>query len=321
MLNLGLMQTQISNMIERTDASFLTRITGYINQRYRNIAKRRPWIDLCRQLTVVENVSNNYIILPSWVSNVIDIHQTDTPVVIALQRYFNFINRHINDYADTGNPFIATPVGRIGLAVLMPSNSVITIVSSSSSDVTQTIRVKGYDSTNLVGATDSIAINGTTPVAGTVSFSSTGGYEPWFSKSGNTVGTISIKSGSTVLATLGPQETDAAYTKWALHPAPSQANNLYVTLKKEIVPLINSEDVPEIRNCEDAIIQGAYAQCLEEKRMFQKAAQAWQHYEDEITQLIQQEPVFQENFQDQLLPEVVRNADDLPYGGTNFGVR
>lgn len=321
MLNLGEIKTQISNMIERPDSAFLTRITGYVNQRYRNIAKRRPWIDLCRQIVVVENSSNNYIILPSWVWNVIDIHQTDTPVVLALQRYFNFINRHINDKSDTGNPFIATPTGRIGINVAMPSDSVITIVSSSTSDITQTVRVKGYDSTNGNNATDSIALNGTTPVAGTVSFESAVGYEPWFSKSANTVGTITIKSGSTVIATLGPTEPEAYYSKWTLHPQPTQANNLYLTVKKNIVALVNTEDVPEIRNCEDAIIQGAYAQCLEEKRMFQKAAQAWQHYEDEIAQLIQQEPVFQENFQDQLTPEIVRNADDLPFGGTNFGVR
>lgn len=321
MLNLGEMKTQVANMIERPDAAFLSRIEGYINQRYRNIAKRRPFIDLCRQITIVENVSNNYIILPSWVWNVIDIHQTDTPVVIALQRYFNFINRHINDKSDSGNPFIATPVGRIGVLTPMPSDSVITIVSSSALDVTQSIRVKGYTSANQVNVEDSIALNGITPVAGVISIESQAGYEPWFSKTANTVGTISIKSGATTIAILGPKDTEAAYTKWNLWPQPSQANNLYITVKKNIQQLVNAEDVPEIRNCEDALIQGAYAQSLEEKRQFQKAAQAWQHYEDEITQLIQAEPVFQENFQDQLLPEIVRNADDLPYGGTSFGPR
>ena len=81
MLNLGEIKTQVSNMIERPDASFLTRIEGYVNQRYRNIAKRRPWIDLCRQMTITESTSLNYIILPSYVWGVIDIHQTDTPML------------------------------------------------------------------------------------------------------------------------------------------------------------------------------------------------------------------------------------------------
>ena len=77
--------------------------------------------------------------------------------------------------------------------------------------------------------------------------------------------------------------------------------------------LVNTDDVPEIENIDDALIQGAYAQCLEEKRQFQKAAEAWKHYEEEIQLAIEQEPVFTENFQDQLLPEITRDEIDLPH--------
>lgn len=312
MLNLGDMKTQVSTLIERVDSSFLTRIEGYINQRYRNVEKRRPWIGLCRQISIPQVSGQNYLILPSWVQSVIDIHQTDTPVVMALQRYYNFIHRHIDDKADTGDPFIATPVGRIGIITAMPSSSVITVVSSSASDVTQTIRVRGYSTTGTP-IDESITVTGTTPVAGLITFSSVLGYEPWVTKSADSVGTISIKSGSTVIAYLGPRESETFSMKWLLHPQPNAAHTLFLTVKKHIQKLTQAEDVPEISSIEDALIQGAYAQCLEEKRQFQKAAQIWEHYEQEIELAIQQEPVFQENFQDQLTPEIIRNADDLPY--------
>lgn len=312
MLNFGDIKTQVSNLIERPDAAFLTKIGGYVNQRYMNCAKRRPWIGLCRQITITETVGQNNIILPGWVESVIDIHQTATPVVLALQRYYNFINRHINDKSDSGDPFVATPVGRIGILASLPSSSVITIVSSSASDITQTVRVRGYTAAG-VPVDDSISLNGTTPVPGTITISSLAGYEPFFAKSGDTVGTITIKSGSTTIAVLGPREFEVFYNKWLLWPQPNTANPLYLTVKKKIQLLTQAEDVPEINGIDSALIQGAFASSLEEKRQFQKAAMAWQHYEEEIALAIQQEPVFQENFQDQLMPEVVRNADDLPY--------
>lgn len=312
MLNFGDIKTQVSNMIERPDAAFLTKIGGYVNQRYMNCAKRRPWIGLCRQITITETVGQNYIVLPSWVESVIEIHQTSTPVVVALQRHYNFINRHINDKSDSGDPFVATPVGRIGVLAALPSDSVITTVSSSTSDVSQTVRVRGY---NASGAPvdESIALGGTIAASGSVVFPSLAGYEPFFSKSGDTVGTITIKSGSTTIAILGPREFEVFYNKWLLWPQPNVANPLHLTVKKKIQLLTQAEDVPEITGIDSALIQGAFASSLEEKRQFQKAAMAWQHYEEEIALAIQQEPVFQENFQDQLMPEVVRNADDLPY--------
>lgn len=312
MLNLGDIKTQVSNLIERTDASFLTRIQGYVNQRYRNIAKRRPWMGLCRQITITETVSQNYIILPGWVEQVIDIHQTATPVVLALQRYYNFINRHINDKTDTGDPFVATPVGKIGVNAALPSDGVITIVSSSTSDITQTIRVRGYD-TNGTPIDESITLNGTTNALGLLTFASAAGSEPWFTKSADTVGNITIKRGSTTIAYLGTREFEVFYTKWLLHPQPNTANPLYLTVKKKIQLLTQAEDVPEIHGIDDALIAGAYASCLEEKRQFQKGAQKWAQYEEEINLAIGLEPVFQENFQDQLNPEIVRGADDLPY--------
>lgn len=312
MINFGAIKTQISNQIERPDAAFIVKIGGFVNQRYRNIAKRRPWFGLCRQITITETVGQPYIILPNWVEQVIDVHQTSTPVVLALQRYYNFINKHINDKTDVGDPFNAAPLGKIGILAAMPSDGVVTVVSSSASDITQTVRVRGYDS-NGNPVDESLAVNGTTVVTGTLTLSSLAGYEPWFAKSADTVGVLTIKRSSTVIAYLGPREFEAFYMKWLLHPQPNAANPLYLTVKKKIQLLTQSEDVPEISGIDDALIQGGYAQSLEEKRQFQKAAIAWKHYEDEVELAIGMEPVFQENFVDQMNPSIERGADDLPY--------
>lgn len=312
MLNFDAIKTQIANQIERPDTAFVTKIGGFVNQRYRNIAKRRPWFGLCRQIVITETVGQPYIILPAWVEQVIDIHQTSTPVVVALQRYYNFINRHINDKTDTGDPFTASPIGKIGILASMPSDGVVNVVSSSASDITQTVRVRGYD-VNGNPIDESLTLNGTNVVTGSMTFSSQAGYEPWFTKSADTVGVLTIKRSSTVIAYLGPREFQAFYMKWLLHPQPNTANPLYLTVKKKIQLLTQAEDVPEIDGIDEALITGGYAMALEEKRQFKKAAQKWQDYESEIELAIGLEPVFQENFQDQMNPMIERNADDLPY--------
>lgn len=312
MMTFSEIKQQVVNMIERSDSAFGTRIEGYINQRYRNIAKRRPWFSLCRQITVQQVAGQNYIILPAWVSQVIDVHQTETPIVLALQRYYNFIKGNVDVKSDTGHPTKAMPVGKIGVKAALPAAGVITVVSDDVDDTTQKVRVSGYNA-NGVPIEEQLSLNGTSTVTGAVTFSAEAGLEPWFSKDGDTQGIVTVKRSTTTLAELGPKERRVWYGKWVVHPQPIAANNLYLTVKKNILPMSNTDDSPEIEGIEDAIIQGAYAQCLEEKRQFQKASEAWKHYEQEIDVALSLEPVFAENFQDQMTPDIIRDPIDTHY--------
>ena len=312
MLTRGEIRTEIQNMIERTDSVMQSRINGYMDQRYRNVWKRRPWIGVVRQVEIAQISGQNFLILPSWIKQVIDVHQTQTPVVLALRRYYNWLKQNVNGVSDTGNPLQALPIAKIGILATLPSNGTITIVSGDSSDTSQAVRVRGYDA-NFVPITESISLNGTSSVTGSTTFIANGGYEPWFTKDADTVGVVTISRDGTTIARLGPTERMVMYMKWKLWPEPTTTNNLFLTVKKGIQKLGNDEDTPEIENIDDAIIQGGYAQTLEEKRQFQKAAQAWKRYEHEIELAIDMEPVFTENFQDQLMPLIQRDAIDSPY--------
>ena len=312
MLTKSEIRSQIQNMIERSDSVMQTRIDGYIDQRYRNIWRRRPWIGVVRQVTIAQISGQNFIILPSWIKQVIDVHQTQTPVVLALRRYYNWLKQNIDGASDSGHPLQALPVSKIGILATLPSNGVIAIISDNANDTTQAIRVRGY-SADLVPIEESISANGTSTATGSVTFIATEGYEPWFSKDAVTEGSITISRDGTTIAVLGPKERMASYMKWKLWPEPSTNNNLFLTVKKAVQKLDNDEDTPEIENIEDAIIQCSYAQTLEEKRQIKKDAEAWSKYETEISLAANMEPVFTENFQDQLLPEIQKNPIDQPY--------
>lgn len=308
-MNRGEIRTQVQNLIERSDSTMQTRLNGYISMTWRNICKRRPFISQTRQTTVSTTSAVDYIILPKYVSRVIDVAQQETPMALALTRYYTFLQKYPpSSVPDKDTPTEAHPVGWIGVSTLMPSSSTITVVSSSASDTTQVVRIRGYVSG--VEYTEELTLNGTSTVTSTNTYDSTAGREPSFSKDGDTAGTITIKSGSTTIATLGPEDRTAIYSKWHLFPTPSSSSTLYITYQKEPNPLNNDNDTPEIRGAADAIIKGTYYLALEEKRQFQKAALIKQQFEEEIELLIEQEPRFTENFTDQFVPNIMRSELD-----------
>ncbi len=308
-LSLAEIRSEVQNLIERSDSTMQTRIDGYINQRYRNVYRRRPWYGVCRQLTQAQVSGQNYVILPAWVVQVIDIHQTQTPIVLALRRYYNWLKQNIDATSEQGNPVQALPDSKIGVMAALPDDGTLTVESDNAGDTTQLVRIRGYNSDG-VPVTESVSLNGTTPATSSNSYSSTIGQEPWFSKDADTTGVIIIKRGSTVLARIGPEQRAVHYNKWRLWPEPNSGNNLFFTVKKGIQKLTQSEDTPEIDHIGDALIQGAFAQCLEEKRQFKKAGVAWEHYEEEIDLAIGKEPIMSENAQDQMMPDVQRSDTD-----------
>lgn len=307
-----LIYTQIKQqagiLCERIDSSWLTKVDGWANQRYTDIIERRPWMALLRQIQITCVAGQNYVILPQEVSQVIDVHQLETPIILALRRYYNRLRRDLSTVAGSGSPIELNPMGLIGIKAALPSTGVITVESSSASDSTQKIRIHGFDA-NKLPVTELLTLNGTSAVTSTISLNHTEGYEPQFSKDGVTVGYITVKRSSTTIAEISPRDLTVRYMKWLCNPTPSSATTLYLTFKKKVRKLEFDEDVPEIE-CENAIIRGTFAQALTKKRQFAKAQQEWEGYEAAIGVLESREPKFDENFNDQWFPIVQRETID-----------
>lgn len=303
---------QIGILCDRIDSAYLTKTDGWANQRYDDIIGRRPWMALLRQIQVACTAGQAYVILPQIIDQVIDVHQRETPIIMALRRYYNRLKADLAGVTSSGIPLELNPMGLIGIKAALSSGGVITIVSDSANDITQKVRVHGYDSTTLLPVTELLSINGTTPVSSTVSLSATEGYEPQFSKDSVTAGTVTIKRSGTAIAEIAPRDLSVRYMKWLCNPIPSSATILYVTFKKKVRKLEFDEDVPEI-DCGNAIIRGSYAQALQKKRQFAKAQAEYEGYESAIAVLENQEPKFGENFNDQWFPSVQRDPIDQPF--------
>lgn len=321
MLNFSEIKTQVGNLVERTDSAFLTKIEGWINARYRYIVGLRPWFALLRQSTISTTSGQNYIILPNEVEEIIDIHERTNAIIIALRRYYNNLKRNLDsDLTTQGVPIQANPIGTIGVLAALPSNGTITMSSSSGSDTTQTVRIRGYNA-SLVPVTEAITLNGTSTQTSANTYTATEGYEPKFSKDSDTIGIVTITRGATTIATLSSNERESRYKKFRLFPVPNQTYTLYITWKKRIYKLENSDDTPELE-CDDALIRGAFADALREKRQFGRAASIEGSEENplpgtfaaELKALINREPNFQDNFEEQWMPRIERCEVDMQSG-------
>ena len=327
MLNFAELYSAVQGLIERSDTNLLNKIKDGINAGYRFIWGKRPWYASLRQTTFTGVAGLDYFITNQDVEMVIDISQHQTPILLALQRYAALLSRNVDIITTKGYPSVASPSGEIGIKVALPSDSTITIVSSNNTDSIQTVRIRGY-STGLIPISEMLTLTGTTPVTGSLTFSSQEGYEPRFSKSATTSGIVTISSGSTTIAEIAPDSLEVRYKKWKVWPVFTSSLTMYLTFKKRTYQLINNDDVPELE-CDNALIQYGFAYVLREKRQLTKAQQIMGQVDAngfypagtfmaELDQLIANEPQFSENFNDQLMPVISKEAVDTPSGQTGF---
>lgn len=324
------LKTDVGNLLERTDSQMLSKIGQFLNQGYRYIFNYRPWFSLLRQQTFSSTAGLDYFITGAEVEAVIDLSQRQTPIVLAMQRYYALLNKNFDAMLlTTGNPSIASPMGEVGVIAALAANGTISMVSSSASDTTQNVRITGYDA-NKVPITELVALNGTSTATSTNTFSSAEGFEPRFQKDADTAGVVTITAGSVTLARLSATDRDLRMKKWKVWPAFQNSLTMYMTYKKRILPLVNAEDCPEME-CDNALIMFAYARALQEKRQFAKAKEVYGvkdidgaatpgSFLSELDALIAKEPQFGENFTDQFTPIVERDPIDYPPGQTGFRI-
>lgn len=330
MLIFAELKTAVGQLIEREDSTFATKIEGYLNIIYRGVIKIRPWSALLRQIIVPTISAQDYIITGQEVDQIIDLHQRQTPVILALERYYATLHRHIDNITQNDNPTTAIPMGEVGVSAALASDGTLTFVSSNASDTTQIIRVRGYD-TNKLPIQESITLNGTSAVTSANSYESDEGYEPRFSKDSDTLGIITIQRAAATIAQISTDEREARYKKWRLFPNPSSAIDLHATFKKRTYKLEQAEDTPELE-MDNLLILGAFALSLQEKRQIAKAGRIWGSkdidgsfppgtYGYELDTLIAQEPQFSQNAQDQFLPQINRDPIDTPDGHIGTQIR
>jgi hypothetical protein len=266
MKSFSTMKSNVGSFVMDTSTTMGTLIGVWINNRYRDIVNAYDWEQLYHNQSVTTTANTSAYAFDENTERLIhgvDI-TNDCPINIVTEQ--DFLQNYGDALTDTGTSdtcfLTSSPV-----ASQPASAQTLIVKSSSASDTTQTLLLRGLTSTaNEIY--ESLTLNGTTAVTATNSYTHILGI----SKSAVTTGKIKIyeNDGSTLLAEMSPESTVSRYKILNLYPIPSGAVTIKLRTKRKTLPLSQDYDYPIIDEISDILEIGAQADAWRYKRQFNK---------------------------------------------------
>ena len=257
------LKTNIANEIQDTSTSMKSIIGNYINRRYFQILRAINWKNIRDDYSFSTIAGTQDYILPDDFGKEIYVLDSTNGSELSKVDLQDLVREYPSGISSTGT--VKRYVILEDTVQSQPSSaSTITVVSSSASDTTQTVLIRGISSN--VEITESVTLTGTTNATTTNSFSRIKAI----SKSANTVGKITVTAGSTTIAVLAPKVLESRYKKIRLHYVPTQALTIKMPYIIKPLSLIEDDDYPII-DIADLIEIGATADAWRYKRQFVKA--------------------------------------------------
>jgi len=264
MKSFKVMKDNIGAEVQDTTVPFATIIGKFVNRRYFQVLRSINWNNIQPDYTFDTVAGTQRYVLPDDFGK--EISCTDTTNNIELSR--TTLEKLFSDYQDISDSGVVERYCIIDDCVQEQptSSSVLTIVSSSASDTTQTILIRGisggvetYESVTLTGTSDATTTNSYTRIKG-------------ISKSAATVGYVTIDSNSAaVTQAIIPKETlSTNYKLILLHYVPASVSTIALPYIINPMPLSQDYDYPVI-DISDLLELGAMSDCYRYKKFFNKA--------------------------------------------------
>lgn len=264
-----LFTTIVSNVgtsIQDTSSAMQTIIKVYANNAYREILRRVNWDAINQTYTISAVAGTQDYALPSDFGK--ELYVLDTTNDIELD--FISLPELIQNFPSTTSSqgLVERYCVFLDNILTQPSAaSLVTFSSSSSADTTQSVFIKGTNSSDLE-ISETITLNGTTGVLTTLSYKTVSAV----SKSSSTTGVITgtSNSGAVTIASMSSAVLDYKVRKLRLHQVPTNALTIKAPYHVKPSPLTNDYDTP-VFDCADGIELGAIMQSWRYKRQFEKA--------------------------------------------------
>lgn len=261
--NFGTMKTKVGNAVQDTSSNFKTLVGQYLNDRYRQVLQRSNHIQTSTvdyQIAATGGVED--IVLPVDFKDMVkllDKTNKRTLSQLDLQEWMVKFKDSIDTAGLCENYTIFEDVVR----EQPTAASVITVVSTSAADTTQTVQIRG-----VVGNAEtyeSITLTGTTNASGSKQFT-----KIYSIGKDDTAGTITVTATAQTLAYLSPEQVQSRIKKLRLGRIPTQSMTLEAIYTVAHLPMANDYDYP-VLDCEDVIEAGATADAWRYKRQQAKA--------------------------------------------------
>lgn len=230
-----------------------------------------PWLE--ETATFSTTASTRQYVLPlvsfSKIKSVVD-ETNETELTQISEKYIDSIDPA---HSASGSPAAYCNYGLRTFHTQLSAADTVSVVSSSTSDTTQTVLIRGLNSAGTP-ISETLSLNGTNSVDGSVSFTTLVDV----TKSANTEGAITVSSTAGIVTTthviIPPDKLSRQYGLINLYPVPSGTNTIRVRYIREVRELVENEDEPDLPEMwHDLVLIGALIQAHEFLYEFEKAAE------------------------------------------------
>lgn len=279
-------------------------IKQFLRRNYQQVYDSNLWAE---STVIVDATSvRGVLVLPYVVDRVISIRgNANLGQLSAVQPSLYFgINPWI--FEQTGDPLGFSYLTSVGVPILPTSPEALSIVSSNASDKSP-VFVVGETVGTSNAASESINLNGTTPVVTTGNF-----LVPFTIAKGITLGTVTI-SGATSLVQFGSlyaAERERKHVRIQFQPTPTTNVACKLLCKRRMTPFAQDEDTPLLRDIGNVLINLATADMFSKIGNKDGAAEARAKANDDLKTLISLEMT-----QGAMSPQVV---PDVEYAGYEY---
>jgi len=254
----------VGSEVMDTSTAFATLVGRFLNRRYFQVLRTINWKNINPDYTFNTVVGQQNYVLPEDFGKEISCSSTTTKEQISKFQLDELYGTYkdlnvagiVERYAVIDSPVQAQPT----------ASSVLAVVSSSASDTTQTVVIRGIS--GGVEMIESVTLTGTSSVNTTNAYTRVKAI----SKSASTTGKVTVTSNSAAvtLAVLSPEMLTASYKLAVLHYKPSELITIAMPYIIKPLPMTNDYDFPVI-DIGDLLEIGAIADALRYKRQFAKA--------------------------------------------------
>lgn len=258
--------SNVQNEVLDTSTSIQSGIKNYINKRYFQILRAINWENINPSYTFNTIAGTQSYVLPDDFGKPFIVRDANNQNELAELDYQSLISNNISVISSSGIPTQYSII-EDRIQNQPTASSILTLVSTSTSDTTQSILIRGISSS--VEVYESVSINGTSSVTTTNSYTRLISI----SKSAVSVGNITAtaNAGAVTVVAIPPVVTTPFFKKITFNYIPS--DSITIALPYYIKPsvLVDDNDYPII-DVSDGIELGAIADTWRYKRQFAKAS-------------------------------------------------
>jgi len=263
--NFVTLKTNIGQEVQDTSSAFSTILGRFINRRYFQILRAINWQNLRTDYSITTTSGTKDYVLPDDFDKEISVEDGVNDILLTRLELQDISRNYPGATADAGTVYRYS-ILEDTVQKQPTSASTLSIVSSSASDNTQTILIRGIVSGYETSET--VLLTGITPAVTTNTYSRVKGI----SKSSNTVGKVTVTSntGAVTQSVLPPKILESRYKLIRLHYVPTTTLVLSVVYIIKPLPLTEDYDYP-VLDIADLLEIGVLADAWRYKRQFAKA--------------------------------------------------